>query len=199
VNALIAASGAATATALFWTIAADAAGRRRLCIGTLPPAIPLIAGATAGVAGSLTTSAGVIVASAGAAVAGMVDARTGSIFNPLTVTLFVSAIALAALDGRLLDGLGGCASVAGGLLFLHALSGGRGMGLGDVKLGAGLGAALGISAGITAIALAFIFGGVYSGWLLATKRATAGSSIRFGPFMAAGTYAALLAPLGHPL
>jgi len=196
VNALLAASATAAATAFYWTIAADAAGRRRLSIGTLPPALPLIAAAAAGLAGP---AASAIPASAGAAVAGMVDARTGSIFDPLTATLFISALACAAVDGRLPDALDGCASVAGALFFLHALSGGRGLGLGDVKLGAGLGAALGMAAGISAVALAFVLGGIYGSWLLATKRARAGASIRFGPFLAAGTYAALLVPFGHRL
>jgi len=80
---------------------------------------------------------------------------------------------------------------------LHAVSRGRGLGLGDVKLGTALGAALGLVSGLTAIALAFIFGGGYGVWLLATGRARAGSSIHFGPFIAAGAYVALLAPLGR--
>jgi leader peptidase (prepilin peptidase)/N-methyltransferase len=65
-----------------------------------------------------------------------------------------------------------------------------------VKLSAVLGVALGFSSSLTAIALAFIFGGAYGTWLLATKRASLGTPIRFGPFIAAGTFVAILAPLG---
>ena len=81
---------------------------------------------------------------------------------------------------------------------MHAISKQRGIGLGDVKLrGAALGMALGLSGGLTAIALAFVFGGAYGVWLLATRRAQRGASIRFGPFIAAGTFATLLVPLGY--
>jgi prepilin signal peptidase PulO-like enzyme (type II secretory pathway) len=126
----------------------------------------------------------------------MVDARTGSIFDPLTATVLACSLALAALDGSVAAGFAGAGGVGGMLLFLHALSGGRGLGFGDVKLGAGLGMALGFSTGVTAIALAFVLGGIYGSWLLVTKRATAGASIRFGPFIASGTFVALLVPIG---
>jgi prepilin signal peptidase PulO-like enzyme (type II secretory pathway) len=56
--------------------------------------------------------------------------------------------------------------------------------------------ALGLSAGLAAIALAFVFGGGYGAWLLATKRARTGATIRFGPFIAAGTFVALIVPPG---
>jgi prepilin signal peptidase PulO-like enzyme (type II secretory pathway) len=91
------------------------------------------------------------------------------------------------------DGFHGSVAVGGSLLLLHALTGGRGLGLGDVKLGTALGMALGPSSGLLATALAFVFGGIYGGWLLATKRAAPGTPVRFGPFIAAGTLAAVLA------
>jgi leader peptidase (prepilin peptidase)/N-methyltransferase len=196
-NAAIFAAAAVLATILYWTIAADAAGRRGITVGTLPPLVPILAAATsyAAALGGLPSTA--VAAGAGAAVAGVVDARTGSIFDPLTATMLLAAIALRAIDGPLLDGVYGAAAAGGGLFLLYAISSGRGLGLGDVKLGAALGMALGFSSGSAAIALAFVFGGAYGSWLLATKRAKAGTSIRFGPFIAAGTFAALLAPLGH--
>jgi leader peptidase (prepilin peptidase)/N-methyltransferase len=168
-----------------------------MTIGTLPPLLPAIVAATAGAAALGGLHAPAIVASAGAAVAGVVDARTGSIFDPLTAAVLIAALTLSAIDGSVADGLTGAAGIGGALLFLHAVSSGRGLGLGDVKLGAGIGMALGFSGGATALALAFVFGGGYGVWLLATRRASAGASIRFGPFIAAGTFAALLAPLGY--
>jgi leader peptidase (prepilin peptidase)/N-methyltransferase len=194
-NVLAATSGATVATVLYWTIAADAAGRRRMTIGTLPPLLPVVVAATAYAAALAGLPAPAITASAGAAVAGVVDARTGSIFDPLTITMLLTAFGLGVFNGTVIDGLYGAGAVGGGLFFLHAISGGSGLGLGDVKLGAALGMALGFSNGLIAIALAFVFGGGYGTWLLATKRANAGTSIRFGPFIAAGTLAALLAPL----
>ncbi len=196
-NAAVAATGAAAATVLYWMLAAVTARRRGVRIGALPPLLPVLAGAGAGLAALGGAHAPAVGAGAAAAVAGVIDARTGSIFDPLTIALLLVSLALAATGGSVADGLAGTAAVGGALLLLHVLSGGRGLGLGDVKLGAGLGMALGCSSGLTAIALAFIFGGVYAGWLLATKRAGRGASIRFGPFIAAGTFAALIAPLGH--
>ena len=193
---LLFAAAAVAATVVYWTIAADAAGRRRLTIGTLPLVVPALtaAGAFAAVSAGLPVSA--VAAGAGAAVAGVVDARTGSIFDPLTGTMAGVAATLAAIDGSLVDGVLGALAVGGGLFFLHALSSGHGLGLGDVKLGAALGLSLGVSLGLTAIALAFVFGGGYGTWLLAAKRARPGTPIRFGPFIAAGTFAALLVPAG---
>ncbi|MGA2395550.1 MAG: A24 family peptidase [Candidatus Lustribacter sp.] len=193
---MLASVGAVAASLLYWTIAADAAGRRRMTIGTLPPLLPALVAATAFAATSADLPVTAVAASAGAAVAGVVDARTGSIFDPLTGAMLIAAAALALIEGSLINGLYGAAAVGGGLFLLHALSSGHGLGLGDVKLGTALGMALGVSSGLTAIALAFVFGGTYGTWLLATKRARLGSSIRFGPFIAAGTFAALLAPPG---
>lgn len=195
-NALFAASGGAAASVLYWTIAADAASRRRMTIGTLPPLLPLVVALTAyaGEVGGLPLSA--VVAGAGAGVAGVVDARTGSIFDPLTIALMLASFALGALNGSVTDGLCGAVALGGALFLLHAISCGRGLGLGDVKLGAALGMALGLSTGTIALALAFVFGGGYGAWLLASRRARPGTPIRFGPFIAAGTFAALLAPLG---
>jgi leader peptidase (prepilin peptidase)/N-methyltransferase len=199
VNAAFAAGGTALATVLYWTIAADAAGRRRMTIGTLPPLLPAVVAATAYTAALSGMPAPAVAASAGAAVAGFVDARTGSIFDPLTAALFIASFALGAINGSAIDGLYGAAGVGAALFFLHAVSSGNGLGLGDVKLGTALGMALGLSNGLFAIALAFVFGGGYGAWLLATRRASAGTPIRFGPFIAAGTLVALLAPLGfHP-
>ena len=195
-NAALAACGAVVATILYWTIAAEAAGRRRRTIGTLPLLLPVLVGATAYAATAMGVPLPAVAASAGAAVAGVVDARTGAIFDWLTASMFLASAALGAVNGSLANGLYGAAAVGGALFVLHAISSARGLGLGDVKLGAALGMALGISSGLIAIALAFVFGGSYGAWLLATKRARAGTAVRFAPFIAAGTFVALFVPLG---
>jgi leader peptidase (prepilin peptidase)/N-methyltransferase len=70
-----------------------------------------------------------------------------------------------------------------------------GMGFGDVKLAGVLGMYLGflgwpqVFAGTFA---AFLFGGLWSLALLAVRRGTLKSSIPFGPFMLAGTAAAMI-------
>jgi leader peptidase (prepilin peptidase) / N-methyltransferase len=194
-NALLAATGSALAAVALWTIAADAAARRRVTIGTLPIVLPVVAAAAAAIAAVAGAHAAAAAGCAGVAVAAWIDARSGSIFDPLTATVMLASLMLCAVDGTVPGGIFGAASAGGVLLLLHALTNGRGFGLGDVKLGATIGMALGASAGLTAIGLAFIFGGAYGVWLIATKRATAQTAIRFGPFIAAGTFTALALPL----
>jgi leader peptidase (prepilin peptidase)/N-methyltransferase len=194
-NVLLAAAGSAVSAVAFWGVASDAAGRRRVTIGTLPGRLPLLAGCAAALAAIAGAHAAAVAACAGVTVAAWVDARTGSIFDPLTVTVMAVSIALSGIEGVALDGVSGAAAVGAALLLIHVVTGGRGRGLGDVKLGATLGMALGVSSGLIAIGLAFIFGGAYGAWLLATRRAAPHSAIRFGPFIAAGTFTALALPL----
>jgi leader peptidase (prepilin peptidase)/N-methyltransferase len=194
-NALLAASAAAACAAGYWSIAAAAAKHRRVRIGKLPVARPAIVAVAAGLAAATGAHEAAIAALAGVAVAGCIDARTGSIFDPLTATLLATSLALCALDGTAASGTYGALGVGTALFALHTLTAGRGLGLGDVKLGAALGMALGVASGFAAIGLAFVFGGAYGIWLLVTRRAGAGASIRFGPFIAAGTFAALLVPV----
>ena len=197
-RALAAAVASALAAIVFWMLAADAARKRRLALGTLPPALPLIVGSAAAGAYAIGAQPAALAALAGVAVAGLADARTGAIFDPLTAGVLLAAGLLAIVQGSIVAGLIGFAGVGTALLFLHAVTAGRGLGLGDVKLGAVLGMALGPAAGFTAIGAAFVLGAGYGAWLLARKRAHAGTPIRFAPFIAAGTFAAILAPIAVP-
>ncbi|KQN85056.1 prepilin peptidase [Arthrobacter sp. Leaf69] len=114
----------------------------------------------------------------------------------------VSGTASATLPdgGAGLFGVPGLRVVAGGaalwlFYFLLRAVYPPGMGFGDVKLAGVLGMYLGflgwphVFAGTFA---AFLFGGLWSLALLATRRGTLKSSIPFGPFMLAGTAAAML-------
>lgn len=72
-----------------------------------------------------------------------------------------------------------------------------GMGFGDVKLAGVLGMYLGYLSWSHLFAgtfLAFLLGGLWSIVLLAARRGTLKSAIPFGPFMLAGTAAAMLLP-----
>jgi leader peptidase (prepilin peptidase) / N-methyltransferase len=137
-------------------------------------------------------------ACAGSVVAAVADARTGFIPDAITRTTGLAALALAAWSGGAAGACGGAYAVGGGLLLLHLLTGGRGLGLGDVKLGTAIGIGLGPAAGSLALGAAFVAGGAYAGWLLATRRARRGDALRFGPFLAAGTLAAMLLAAGAP-
>lgn len=92
-------------------------------------------------------------------IAGVWDARTGRIPNRLTVGALVAALAVRGA----LEGGSGVASAALGLLLvslvpvlLSALSRGRGIGGGDVKVFAALGAWLGPVVGVEAQFLSFV-------------------------------------------
>lgn len=83
---------------------------------------------------------------------------------------------------------------------LWVITGGRGMGLGDVKIAPSLGATLGWwGLGVAAIGLlaAFVLGALVAVVLLLARRVGRKSAVPFGPFLFAGTAVAILA--GGPL
>jgi leader peptidase (prepilin peptidase)/N-methyltransferase len=92
----------------------------------------------------------------------------------------------------------GAVAVGGSLLLLYAITRGRGLGLGDVKLAAVIGIGFGPAVGLAALGVAFVAGGIYASWLLATKRADRRDPLPFGPFLAAGTVVAALIVSGSP-
>src|SRR3989338_2999788 len=89
-------------------------------------------------------------------------------------------------------------SVAAGLgigLFFATLiiiTKGRGMGGGDVKLGAFIGLSLGFPNSLVALMLAFLTGAIVSIFLILFKRKRFGQTIPFGPFLVLGSYISLL-------
>jgi leader peptidase (prepilin peptidase)/N-methyltransferase len=139
-------------------------------------------------------AAGALAAVSGTLVGAVMDARTGLIPDAVTRTTAFAALACAVASGVAPLACGGAFAAGGSMLVLYALTRGRGLGLGDVKLGTAIGAGFGPGAGTFAIGAAFVFGGAYASWLLLTGRARRGDSIRFGPFLAAGTIVAALVP-----
>ena len=137
---------------------------------------------------------GTLAALGGTLVAAVIDARTGLIPDMLTRTTALAALACAVANGAAPFACGGAYAVGGSLLVLHLLTRGRGLGLGDVKLGTAIGAGFGPSAGIVVVGAAFVLGGTYASWLLLTRRARRHDAIRFGPFLAAGTVAGAFFP-----
>lgn len=69
------------------------------------------------------------------------------------------------------------------LLTLYLVTGGRGMGLGDVKLAIALGFWLGLPKGIYWLMGSFIIGGIVASVLLLLKKANLKTKIAFGPFL----------------
>jgi leader peptidase (prepilin peptidase)/N-methyltransferase len=192
---LIAAVAAGALATAFWVVGRDAALRRALA----PGSVPWIALVTALLVGGTSVEAPALAAVCGALVAGTIDARTGAIPDPLSAATALTALGFAAVEAAVVPAIGGALLAGGALLGLHLVTGGRGLGLGDVKLGAAIGAGFGPAAGISAIAYAFVLGGVFAVWLLVMRRARRGAELRFGPFLAAGACAAALLPSGFPL
>lgn len=135
-----------------------------------------------------------LTALAGTVVAAVIDVRTGLIPDALTRATALAALGWALATGVVPFACGGAYAVGGALLALHLLTRGHGLGLGDVKLGTAIGVGFGPVAGLIALGAAFVLGGAYASWLLATRRARRGDAIRFGPFLAAGTLVAALVP-----
>lgn len=177
---------AAAATMLLWWIAERTAVERAIVLGRLPWGWLCISIAAA--AGAIFVAGPVSgVATAAICVAAIVDARSGYIFDPLAGAGLMATIAAACACGRPAETLLGAAATAGTLLAIHLATAGRGLGLGDVKLGALLGAGLGIYGGIAAIGTGFVVGAVAALGALSSGRARVGDTIRFGPYLAAGT------------
>jgi leader peptidase (prepilin peptidase)/N-methyltransferase len=128
----------------------------------------------------------------GALIAAGIDARTGCIPDRVTRPTSIIALGVATVSGLVLTAFWGALAVGGSLLLLHVITRGRGLGLGDVKLGTAIGVGLGPAAGLAALGGAFILGGAYASWLLATRRASHRDALPFGPFLATGTVLAAL-------
>ena len=84
------------------------------------------------------------------------------------------------------------AVIAGGFFFFqYAVSHGKWIGGGDIRLGFLMGLMLGWPWVITALVLAYIIGALFSLVLLALKKKKLSSHIPFGTFLSVGTFLAL--------
>ena len=96
----------------------------------------------------------------------------------ITATPFLTGILMALLIGGFFMGL-------------IIITRGKGMGGGDVKLGAFIGLMLGFPQSLLAIVSSFILGAVFSIGLLITGKKHFGQSIPFGPFLVLGSLVSL--------
>src|SRR2546423_8050175 len=135
---------------------------------------------------------GAVLASAATLACAVIDARTGFIPNRITYPSLAAMFLVAALSGTIWSTCFGMICVGGTLLLLYLITRKRGLGLGDVKLGACIGAGLGPMTGIFALSSSFIIGGLVGSYLLLTHRAHSKDPMRFGPFLAMGVCTALV-------
>jgi leader peptidase (prepilin peptidase)/N-methyltransferase len=118
------------------------------------------------------------------------DLRYGLIPDKVILPAIVIGVLYKSFLGRwedLLSGLGA------GLFFLAIiwLTKGKGMGGGDVKLGAFIGLLLGWPNALAGLYLSFVLGAIVSLGLIATRRKKFGQTIPFGPFLAVGAIMAM--------
>jgi leader peptidase (prepilin peptidase)/N-methyltransferase len=177
-------------------------GRSRCCQTGIPARYPLseaslallfaaVAARFQGDAGELAL--GLVFVSALLAIT-LTDLERRIIPNRILAVAAVLAVAILVVsDPSALPEHAAAAAGAGGLLFLAALAYPGGMGLGDVKLAATMGLFLGVEV-IPALFVAFFAGTVVGVAMIVRDGAAARKrAIPFGPFLALGGVAGLLA------
>lgn len=127
----------------------------------------------------------------------MTDISTGYVFDAFVIPAFAVALVAAIAERHGWFAAAGCAAGGGALLLLFAVTRGRGLGLGDVKLAACAGTALGAAGVLTALQIAFISGGAAATVLLLARRAGPRTAMPFAPFIAAGTLFVAAVSGGH--
>lgn len=120
------------------------------------------------------------------------DAASGYVFDVITLPCLGLMFAYAAITHSVAPVVAGATIAGGSLAVLYALTRGRGLGLGDVKLACCIGGAAGVIGGMESLGIAFVLGGAYAGYLLLTKRGQRGDELRFAPYMATGMALAVL-------
>lgn len=107
--------------------------------------------------------------------------------------LFVGINSFIVMDYKyLIDHLASGLLAGGFFFFLAAVSKGKWMGGGDIKLAAFMGLVLGWQGVLVALYIAFILGAVFGCFALLTKEKKLSSKIPFGPFLVIGTMVSLV-------
>ena len=125
----------------------------------------------------------------------VIDWRTYLIPNGINLTIFVLGLVRLATDfANWPTYVIGMASVSLVFLLLHILTGGNGLGMGDVKLVAAAGLLLGWPKMILAVLVGSVSGAVIHSIRM---KGGAGHKLAFGPYLAAGIWFSAL--VGQPL
>lgn len=125
----------------------------------------------------------------------VIDWRTYIIPNGINLTIFVLGLVRLATDfANWPTYVIGMASVSLVFLLLHILTGGNGLGMGDVKLVAAAGLLLGWPKMILAVLVGSVSGAVIHSIRM---KGGAGRKLAFGPYLAAGIWFSAL--VGQPL
>jgi len=128
-----------------------------------------------------------ILAIAAVTVSALTDAQTGYVFDAISLTSLAGILAFSAANHTFAPALIGAGAAGGALTLLHAVTLGRGLGLGDAKLACCMGPALGPSDGLASLGIAFVLGGAYAGFLLVSRRGRRSDAVPFAPYLAFAT------------
>ncbi len=119
------------------------------------------------------------------------DFKYQIITDSIQIFLFIFSIFYHLLSGvsisQFLNFLVSGSAVMLPILFLWAVTKGKGMGFGDVKLAFNIGFLLGWRSGLLALYFAFIFGAIVGLVLIFSKKSKLKSKIAFGPFIVMGS------------
>lgn len=119
------------------------------------------------------------------AVAAITDVSIGYVFDAVAISAGAVVVILALLSGDAWNGASG-ALLAGTLLgLLHAVTRGRGLGLGDVKLASVIGFGVGLHGALICIGAAFVAGALW-GVCAILGGAAPRKSVAFAPFLGLG-------------
>lgn len=125
----------------------------------------------------------------------VIDWRTFTIPNGINLVIFLLGVVRVATDREnWLGYLIGMVSVSGVFLLLHILTGGNGLGMGDVKLVAGAGLLLGWQNMLLAVLIGSVSGAIIHS---VRMKGGTGKKLAFGPYLAAGIWISAL--VGDPL
>lgn len=168
------------------------AQRKSALVGVKTPLGLILAAATAGVIVFCTVrgspvSVDLTLTLACLVVCAASDLVTGLIFDAVTATAACGIVFSALVEQHVAVAVLGAFTGIVPLLGLYATTRGRGIGLGDVKLGGIIGAGIGSVDALGAIGTAFVAGAVCYAPLLVTRRMGRGDRVPFAPFMAVGT------------
>lgn len=187
-------------------------GRCRSCSAPISMRYPIVELATAITWAALTAYAFssdrlgllplMLIASAILIALFVIDLDHKRLPDPLTFLMYPVSVIGLAIDGLVTGTWPIGSALIGAAIWLVPIggiwfiSGGQGMGMGDVKLAPTLGLILGwISVGSAVVGLVsgWLIGGVVAIGLLLVRRARSGTSIPFGPFLIAGFAIGLVA------
>ncbi len=119
------------------------------------------------------------------------DRAEGCILDVVTLPSCAFAIVAESSKKYGLDSMMGALAVSGAMLLLYAVTRGRGLGLGDVKLAAVTGALLGAESGLFSLGVSFVLGGCVAAFLIVCAGANRRAAVPFAPYIAAGTLGVL--------